>query len=130
MLRKLLGAQPITTPIDGRVLPLDESESLQFGKERCILRRTPRRKIQGTEPIGAARLLRARRERPRRCRPAEERDELAPPHSITSSARARRVGGTSTPSAFAALRLTTNSNLVDCMTGRSAGFSPLRIRPA
>ena len=49
-------------------------------------------------------------------------------HSITSSARASRVGGTSRPSALAVLRLMTNSNLVDCMTGRSAGFSPLRMR--
>src|SRR5262249_54315836 len=38
------------------------------------------------------RLLRARRERPRRRRAAEQRDELATFHSITSSARAR--GGT------------------------------------
>src|SRR5262249_337295 len=34
-----------------------------------------------------------------------------------------------TPSALAALRLTTVSNAVACWTGRSAGFSPLRIRP-
>src|SRR5262249_17735693 len=33
------------------------------------------------------RLLRARRQWPRRHRAAEQRDELAPPHSITSSAR-------------------------------------------
>ena len=33
------------------------------------------------------------------------------------------------PSALAVLRLITNSNLVDCTTGRSAGLSPLRIRP-
>ena len=39
------------------------------------------------------RLLRARRERPRRRRAAEQRDELAASHSITSSARASRVGG-------------------------------------
>ena len=39
-------------------------------------------------------LLRARRERPRRRRAAEQRDELAPFHSITSSARASSVGGT------------------------------------
>src|SRR5262245_50751331 len=32
------------------------------------------------------RLLRPRGERPRGCRAAEKRDELAPPHSITSSA--------------------------------------------
>ena len=34
--------------------------------------------------------LRARRERPRRRRAAEERDELAAFHSITSSARSSR----------------------------------------
>ena len=39
------------------------------------------------------RLLRARRERPRRRRAAEQRDELAAVHSITSSARASSVGG-------------------------------------
>jgi predicted HTH transcriptional regulator len=32
-------------------------------------------------------------------------------------------------SALAVLRLIPNSNLVDCITGRSAGFSPMRIRP-
>src|SRR5262245_51902804 len=65
---------------------------------------------------------------PRR-RAAEQRDELAAPdHSITSSARASSVGGTSRPSAFAVLRLITNSYLVGAWTGRSPGFSPLRIR--
>src|SRR5262249_47100420 len=73
------------------------------------------------------RLLRARRERPCR-RAAEERDELAALHSITSSARASSVGGTSRPSAFAVLRLITNSCFVGACTGRSAGFSPLRMR--
>jgi hypothetical protein len=34
------------------------------------------------------------RERPRGCRAAEQRDELAPSHSITSSACASNVGGT------------------------------------
>ena len=38
------------------------------------------------------RLLRARRQRPRR-RAAEQGDELAPLHSITSSARASSMGG-------------------------------------
>jgi hypothetical protein len=33
------------------------------------------------------------------------------------------------PSAFAVLRLITRSNFVGCSTGRSAGFSPLRMRP-
>jgi hypothetical protein len=40
-------------------------------------------------------LLRMHRERPRNGRAAEQRDELAPLHSITSSARASSVGGTS-----------------------------------
>ena len=51
-------------------------------------------------------------------------------YSITSSVSASSCAGTSRPSVLAVLRLITNSNLVDRMTGRSAGFSPLRIRPA
>src|SRR5262249_21090289 len=73
-------------------------------------------------------LLRPRRERPRGGSAAEQRYELAPPHSITSSARASSVDGTSRPSTFAVLRLITNSYLVGACTGRSAGFSPLRMR--
>src|SRR5262249_48843873 len=73
------------------------------------------------------RLLRSRRERPRDRRAAEQRDELAPFHSITSSTLASSCGGTSMPSALAVCALMTNSNLVDCKTGRSAGFAPLRI---
>src|SRR5262249_37606994 len=76
------------------------------------------------------RLLRARRERPRGSRAAEQRDELAASHSITSSASASSRSGTASPSAFAVLRLSTSSNFVDCITGKSAGFSPLRTRPA
>src|SRR5262249_4790754 len=76
-------------------------------------------------------LLRPSRERPRDSRATEERDELAPPdHSITSSARASRVGGTSRRSILAVGWLMTSSNLLACTTGRSAGFSPLRMRPA
>src|SRR5262249_22129338 len=70
---------------------------------------------------------RPRRERPRSCT-AEQRDELAAPHSITSSARAGSVSGTVRPIAFAVLRLITSSYLVGACTGRSAGFSPLRMR--
>src|SRR5262249_1671597 len=75
------------------------------------------------------RLLRARPERPRDGCTAEQRYELAAAaHSITSSARASSVAGTSMPIALAALRLITNSYLVGACTGRSAGFSPLRMR--
>jgi len=59
----------------------------------------------------------------------EPHDELAATaHSITSSARASSVGGTSRPSDLAVFRLMTSSYLVGACTGRSAGFSPLRIR--
>jgi hypothetical protein len=51
------------------------------------------------------------------------------PHSITSSARASSVGGISRPSILAVWALMTSSNLLDCTTGRSAGFAPLRMRP-
>src|SRR5262245_21825116 len=74
------------------------------------------------------RLLRARSERPRSGRTAEQRDESAALHSITSSARASTVGGMSRPRALAVLRLMTVSYLVGACTGRSAGFSPLRMR--
>src|SRR5262249_49980613 len=39
-----------------------------------------------------------------------------------------RTDGRSRPSALAVLRLITNSYLVGACTGRSAGFSPLRMR--
>src|SRR5262249_13995918 len=63
-------------------------------------------------------LLRARHERPRR-RAAEQRDELAPPHSITSSARSKKDSEIVKPSALAAVRLITSSNLVGCLTGNA-----------
>ena len=50
-------------------------------------------------------------------------------YSITSSAIASTLAGISRPSAFAILRLMTRLNLVGCITGKSAGRSPLRMRP-
>src|SRR5438874_9066813 len=50
-------------------------------------------------------------------------------HSITSSAMASTPGGKLRPNALAVLRLITKSNLVDCITGRSAAFAPFRTRP-
>jgi hypothetical protein len=38
--------------------------------------------------------------------------------------------GTVRPSILAVSALMTSSNLLGCTTGRSAGLSPLRIRPA
>src|SRR5262249_46569297 len=74
--------------------------------------------------------LRVRRERRRRGRrTAEQRDEVAPLHSITSSAAASSLSGTVRPSILAVEALITSSNLLDCTTGKSAGFGLLRMRP-
>src|SRR5262249_25678879 len=48
---------------------------------------------EGADAPHALALLRPRRERPRNHRATEQRDELAPPHSITSSARASTDDG-------------------------------------
>ena len=50
-------------------------------------------------------------------------------YSITSSARASNFAGISMLSAAAVGLLMTNSNLLDCTTGKSAGFVPLSMRP-
>src|SRR5215218_296422 len=72
--------------------------------------------------------LRSCAKRPRE-RPANQPDAIPPSHSITSSARARRAGGMVRPRACAVFRLIASSNFSACITGKSAGFSPLRIRP-
>src|SRR5262249_9278717 len=71
-------------------------------------------------------LLRARHSRPRHRCAAEQRDEVAAHHSITSSARPSSVIGKVRPSALAVFRLITKSTFVDCSTGMSAAFAPLR----
>ena len=50
-------------------------------------------------------------------------------YSITSSARASSDGGTVRPSMRAVCALMTSSNFVGCITGKSVGLAPLRIRP-
>jgi len=52
------------------------------------------------------------------------------PHSMVSSARAINQGGIARWSAFAALRLITNSHFCGDTTGSSSGLAPLRMRPA
>src|SRR5262249_33660631 len=84
---------------------------------------------QHTDPPHALGLLRTRRERPSSRRAAEERDELAALHSITSSAATSSLSGTEMPSILAVSTLMTSSNLLDCTTGKSAGLAPLRMRP-
>jgi hypothetical protein len=53
---------------------------------------------------------------------------MARAYSITSSARAISVGGISRSIARAVLRLITSSYFTGAWTGRSLGFSPLRMR--
>src|SRR5262245_53224568 len=55
--------------------------------------------------------------------------DIWPPYSIASSAMEITPGGMVMPSALAVVRLMTNSNLVDCNTGRSEGLAPLRTLP-
>jgi hypothetical protein len=119
--------------VDAHIAANGPSQLLQALRKRRdthppvrIVLRLPHQRADAPHPFA---LLRARCEWPCNRRAAEKRDELAASHSMTSSASARRFGGTSRPSAFAVFRLITSSNLVGCMTGRSAGFSPLRMRP-
>ena len=114
---------------DRHVLALDKARFLQaLAKSAQTVRERVRRCGVEEPDHRHRRLLRARRERPRRRRAAEQRDELAPLHSITSSARASSVGGMSRPSALAVLRLMYRENCVGSSTGRSAGRAPLRTR--
>src|SRR5262249_16885434 len=127
--------QPIIIPrrpteLDQEIATFDPAEIAKSGAKRrnatCLTGRGYKTQEADTSNL---KRLRARRERPRRRRAAaHERDELAAPHSITSSARASSVGGTSRPRALAVLRLIANSNLVGCSTGSSAGLAPCRIR--
>src|SRR5215470_10956641 len=49
-------------------------------------------------------------------------------YSITSSASATTVGGSSSPIDFAVFKLITNRYRVGSSNGRSAGFAPLKMR--
>jgi hypothetical protein len=62
-------------------------------------------------------------------RTAKKGDAMPPRnvHSINRSARTSNDGGTFRPSAFAVLRLITNSNFVGFSTGKSPGLAPLKI---
>src|SRR5262249_25424040 len=115
---------------DQDVLALDEACFLQALTEGGYeVRSVSERGVPQETNNRHGRLLRARRERPCSRRAAEQRYELAPFHSITSSARASSFAGTSRPSVLAVLRLIINSGFVVCWTGKSVGFSPLRMRP-
>src|SRR5262249_60143909 len=79
-------------PVDVQVLPLSPPQRLQAWpkarRARWSFRITLRVVHQPADPPHRRALLRPRRERPRGRRATEQRDEFAPLHSITSSARA------------------------------------------
>src|SRR5947208_13700060 len=75
-------------------------------------------------------LLRGYRERPCGSRTANKRDELAPPHSITSSARNKSDVGMDIPRACAVRMLSTVSDFVGRSIGSAAGSAPRATLPA
>ncbi len=115
--RKSLRTPLGKTILEAMTLSLDVTQVPQPVPQS--LERWPGLIRENTDFPQTARRLRPRHERPRDRRAAEQRDELTPLHSITSSARTSRPGGTVKPSAFAVLILITNSNLVGCWTGKS-----------
>src|SRR5215471_8307804 len=116
------------TSVDPQIATVYPAQFTQLIHKRCELRLGFRITHQRADPPHPLRLLRPSRHRPRR-RAAEQRDECAPLHSITSSASESRLSESLTPSDFAVLTLMTNSNFVVSVTGRSLGLAPLRILP-
>src|SRR5262249_34973110 len=128
-----LGIARAKTEVNSYVVAAGPAQLLQRLQERritglrfCIVRCQIG---EQADPPHALALLRAHRKRPRGGGASEQRDELASLHSITSSAVASSIGATLRPSIRAICPLMTSSNLVDCTTGRSARFAPLRMRP-
>src|SRR5262249_4811105 len=87
--------------LDSDVASVDEPFLAQAVAKLCHDRRERRSGRAAQQPdYRHRRLLCARRERPC-CRAAEQRDELAPFHSITSSAATSSLSGTVSPSIVA-----------------------------
>src|SRR5262249_8062000 len=118
------------TVFDRDILALDMTRVFQALAKSAQALRVPVRRCDVEKPDHRHRgLLRPRRKRPHGC-PAEERDELASFHSITSSAATSSLSGTGRPGTWAFGALMPSSNLVACTTGRPAGLAPWRMRPA
>ena len=113
-------------PFDSQVSALDPAKPPQ-----CFIKVMPGHCIAVRQPADADTSCRRLRHRLPRAREYQcGNKKVAPPHSITSSARASIDCGTVRPSAFAVFKLMTSSNFVGCWTGKSAGLAPLRIFPA
>jgi hypothetical protein len=81
--------------------PAEVLHSLAKCREASLSLRVVADANQHPDALRPLTLLRLRHDRPRRRAAAKKCYELAPPHSITSSARASRLGGTSRPSILA-----------------------------
>src|SRR5262249_24954835 len=95
---------PVRPPVlDNDGLPLDMAQLLQLLQKRVDVRllQSGRGRAQEADAGNLAGLLSSCGERPYDHRAANQRNELPPPHSITSSARASTVGGILSPSALA-----------------------------
>jgi hypothetical protein len=89
-----------------RSLPGPKIRAPAHGRSGLRLPQHPRRFCNvGCDPPRLAKRARSGHGDRERLRAASVRYEIAPPHSITSSAVASRFGGTPMPSAFAVLRL-------------------------
>src|SRR5262245_8775546 len=104
----------------GDTQALADSRNAHIHNRRCT-------RMQQSDFANCRLLLPARRERPCHRRAAEQRDERAAPHSITSSATNRMSRLIVSPTSLAAFTLMTSSNFVGRSTGKSAGFAPLSI---
>src|SRR5262249_38077291 len=95
---------------DCYVLALDMARLLQGLSKRAQTLHVVLKRCGAEKPDHRhRRLLRARRERPRDSRAAEQCDERTSVHSITSLACASRLGGMVIPIALAVERLMTTS---------------------
>src|SRR5262249_18339816 len=116
--RLRLGAGGRKTNIDADIAALRPSEPLEllskFHDARLGFRIVLGQAHQHPDAPHCLRLLRARRERPSDGSAAEERDERAPLHSITSSASASSLSGIWRSSAWAVMRSMASPNFVRC----------------
>ena len=101
------------------------TQNSPFGKKaRRAGQMAERRLCESLRPSCSARAASGHASRPRDA----ERDAAFSFDHLVGAGEER--GGIVRPSAFAVLRLMAISNLLGCITGSSAGFSPLSIRPA
>ena len=96
----------------------------------------PARALAASERLSASVRFRAVTGRPSRqlprlgcARTGREQSQQGRPLIRSPRQRERASRRSSRPSILAVWALITSSNLVDCTTGRSAGFAPLRMLP-